>query len=178
MAMKLNITYRKGGESGEWNSEENEAVSRWNRITLILLVVFAVAAGAGHSAGDLTFEAGHAGGFANWFLYCSAAPVLWIGGLISLFFDFADCRLLQLFHRHPFAGLLAVNIFTYGLIWLLGRIFGLRLLGMNKLRIASNFLLLLACWGIFQLLLFGTATIRQQSSVQLIEQPAAATEQN
>ena len=177
--MKLNITYRKGGDSGEWNSEENEVISRWNRFSLALLLVFVLSALAGASARTLTFAAGESCGFADWFLFCSASPLLGVWGLINMFTGGADTALAGLFRSHPVAGLLILNLILYGFIWLLGRVAGIRFLGAAKLRIASNFLMILVCWGIFQLLLFGTTTVWKQSGIrQTLSPTATATEQN
>ena len=176
--MKLNITYRRGGESGEWSSEESEAVSRWNRAALALLVVFVLAALIAASGESLSFEAGNARGFVGWFLFCCAYPLLGLCGLANTLLGTADSSLMEAMHRHPVAGLLILNVLTYGAIWLAGRLAGPRWLGAAKLRIAANFLLILVCWGLFQLLLFGTATIWERGGFRVPASAPAAAERN
>ena len=74
--------------------------------------------------------------------------------------------------------LLILNVLTYGAVWLAGRLAGPRWLGAAKLRIAANFLLILVCWGLFQLLLFGTATIWDRGGFRVPASEPAAAERN
>ena len=158
----MKIRYLRGGEADEWTSAEAQTLRRWDIIALALAGLIAALAliAARTAPADLS---GHApGGFVLWFLLCCAYPMLGIAGVVNWMLGTQDCALMQfLTVSHPVLGLWIFDTATVLAVWGIGRLCALRREAVPTLRIAGNFLLILIGWGVFQLLLFGIASVRQ-----------------
>ncbi len=158
----MKIKYHKTAEVGDLDREELAAVGFWHRICALLGIVIALAAAVGYYGGGPEMELGSSApaGFACWFLLCCAYPVLGVLGLVNMFFGTHDTEFMRyVTQENQVAGVFLIDIVSLAVIWLAGRWAGIRAIGAEKLRIAANFLAILAGWGILQLLLFGAVTI-------------------
>ena len=114
------------------------------------------------------------GGFVLWFLTCCAYPMLGIVGVINWIFGTQDGALMRfLTVEHPVFGLWILDFVTVLAVWGIGRLCALRRETVPSLRIAGNFLLILIGWGVFQMMLFGIASVREFGGFPAKERPAA-----
>ncbi len=160
--MKLKVKYLRGGEADEWTSAESIVLRRWDIIALGLAGLFSLAALIAWRTAPAVLNAPDASGFVLWFLLCCAYPMLGITGLIGWV---AGESFMQGFHTfsaaHPVTTLWALDLLTVAAIWGIGRLCALRRQAVPAIRIAGNFLLILIGWGVFQLMLFGIAQLRE-----------------
>ena len=159
--MKLKVKYLRGGEADEWTSAESIVLRRWDFIALGVAGLFTLAALIAGQTVPAVLNAPDAGGFVLWFLLCCADPMLGITGMIGWV---AGENFMQGFHSasaaHPVAILWVMDLLAITVIWGIGRLCALRRQAVPGLRVAGNFLLILIGWGVFQLMLFGIAQVR------------------
>lgn len=153
--MKLKIKFRESKERGEWSRHEKTAVTVWNRVSLILALIFIVCAAIGFRTSRIDLGDPVAESFVLWFLFCCAYPVLGLLGLAASLFGFADSAFMHFLTRdHQVIGLAIVNGATLIALYLAGRFLIFRYAGAATLRIVANFLIILSGWGFFQLALY------------------------
>lgn len=156
----MKINYRRGTESGGVSWEEGAAARRWNRVCAALVVVFVLAASAGAGSGTgMDFGSPDPAGFALWFLYCCACPMLWLLELLRRVSGVQNSETLRLLAEHQVLGCLVLDLLSVSLLWILLRWRGLRWLGADRMRVAANFMGILLGWGVLQLLCWGVAAV-------------------
>ena len=166
--MKMKITYHRGGDSGEWTSEEHDAIRRWDRMCALLTGIFLLSAAAGLTADGFSLRPESPACFTNWFLFFCSFPMLALTGLCKL--DQIAWVQLML-EQHMLWAVLGASVLSLILLWILGRFLLIRWMGAEKLNVAGNFLLILAGWGIMQLMIFGTTVLWRYHSLNP-DQPA------
>ncbi len=137
------------------DTKKRRAVQYFNRCCLLLMAVvlvsFAVCSGRPY---ELQEASAH--GPALWFLLLMAYPILGVLGLVNIIFGWGDTAVVEYFTvEHPALGLTLLNEIYLGAIWVLVRRRGLGWFGPGGIRAAGNFVLIMACWGAFQLFLVG-----------------------
>ena len=159
--MKLKVKYLRGGEADEWTSAESIVLRRWDFIALGLAGLFSLAALIVWRTAPAALNVPDVSGFVLWFLLCCAYPMLGITGIIGWV---AGEDFMQGFHTvsaaHPVTVLWAMDLLSVAVIWGIGRLCALRRQAVPGLRVAGNFMLILIGWGVFQLMLFGIAQVR------------------
>lgn len=120
-------------------------------LLLVLLAAFLVCYGKPY---ELQAAVSH--GHAVWFLLLVAYPVLGLLGLINVLLGTSDAPIVLYFTvRQPIFGLILADVVYLLLLWLILRRRGGGWFGPGGLHAAGNFVLIVACWGIFQLFLSG-----------------------
>lgn len=160
--MKLKVKYLRGGEADEWTSAESIVLRRWDFTALGLAGLFSLAALIAWKTAPAVLNAPDSGGFVLWFLLCCAYPMLGLAGLIGWV---AGASFMQGFHEisaaHPVLMLWSMDFLSVLVIWGIGRLCAFRRESVPALRVAGNFLLIVIGWGVFQLMLFGVAQLRE-----------------
>ena len=171
--MKMKIKYHRGGDSGEWTSEEHDAIRRWDRMCLLLSGIFLLAAAAGTSAAEFSLRPENPACFTNWFLFCCSFPLLAVTGVCEL----DQIHWVQIFlEQHMLLSVLCASLFSLLVLWGAGRFLLLRWLGAERLHVAGNFLLILAGWGVRQLFIFGSTVLWRYHSLNPDQPPAVQME--
>lgn len=160
--MKLKVKYFRGGGADEWTSEESIVLRRWDWTALGFACLISLAALIAWRTAPVSLNTPAAGGFILWFLLCCASPMLGFAGIIGCvagedfvrsFYGMAEAR--------PILVLWSLDFLTVLVIWGIGRLCALRRQAVPVIRIAGHFLLIVIGWGVFQLMLFGVAQLRE-----------------
>lgn len=126
---------------------------RWDQFSLLLAGCVALAAALGrHHALELGTPSIY--GFLHWFLLCLAYPALELVGLMNLVLGIPDNPMTRYFLSREVLALALVDLATLAAVWALFRFYLGRRFGVQCLRVAGNFLLIVLCWGGLQLSLF------------------------
>lgn len=172
--MKLKVRYLSGGEADEWTSADSQTLRRWDVIALALAGMISLSALIAYRTAPPDLASHAPGGFVLWFLTCCAYPMLGIVGVVNWIFGTQDGALMRfLTVEHPVFGLWILDFVTVLAVWGIGRLCALRRETVPSLRIAGNFLLILIGWGVFQMMLFGIASVREFGGFPAKERPAA-----
>ena len=147
------------------DSKKQRAVQFFNRCTLLLLLVV-VASLALCFEKPYELEKASIHGPALWFLHLTAWPILFLPGVINSFGFIHNTAVMKyLINDNPALILALLACLLIGIIWLILRRYGISWLGVSGMRSAGYFMLIFACWGIFQLLISAVIVLQDTNTL-------------
>ena len=157
---KKNNNYIKASDS-----KKQRAIQFFNRCALLLLLVV-VAALAVCFEKPYELEKASIHGPALWFLHLAAWPILFLPGIINSF-SFANNTAVMkyLIDDNPALILVVLACILIGLVWLIIRRYGISWFGVPGMRSAGYFMLIFACWGVFQLLISAVIVLQDTNTL-------------
>ncbi len=147
------------------DSKKQRAVQFFNRCTLLLLLVV-VASLALCFEKPYELEKASIHGPALWFLHLTAWPILFLPGVINSFSFVHNTAVMKyLINDNPALILALLAGLLIGIIWLILRRYGISWFGVSGMRSAGYFMLIFACWGIFQLLISAVIVLQDTNTL-------------
>ena len=147
------------------DSKKQRAVQFFNRCTLLLLLVV-VASLALCFEKPYELEKASIHGPALWFLHLTAWPILFLPGVINSFGFIHNTAVMKyLINDNPALILALLACLLIGSIWLILRHYGISWFGVSGMRSAGYFMLIFACWGIFQLLISAVIVLQDTNTL-------------
>lgn len=147
------------------DSKKQRAVSFFNRCTLLLLLVIVVSLGV---CFDRPYELEQASvhGPALWFLHLTAWPLLFLPGAINNINWVHNTQVMHyLLESNPALLLAILAMLLLLILWAVLRRWGINWFGVGGLRSAGHFILIFACWGIFQLLICAVIVLQDTNTL-------------
>lgn len=165
---------KRDKRNGALTNKQQNAMHRWNRVCLWMVLVLAVSAIAGQSGGMPDLQGPDAHGFPYWFLLCCAYPALEILSLINIVFGSHNSVIVTVLTRErTVIALTVVNVICVIAVWYFVRGYLFRKFGTFALKVAFNLMLMLLCWGVMQLVLFGMYTLWQGGGFKVLHESRA-----
>ena len=157
---KKNNNYIKASDS-----KKQRAVRFLDRCALLLLAVIIVSLAVCFGKDyELSCPSEH--GPALWFLHLAAWPLLFLPGLVNNFAWAHNTSVMKyLIDSNPALLLALLACLLLGIIYLLIRRYGLSWFGPAGVRAAGNFMLIFACWGIFQLVISAVIVLKDTNTL-------------
>ena len=163
------------------DSKKQRAVEFFTRCTWLLFAVIVVSL---LICFNRSYELEHASahGPALWFLHLTAWPLLFLPGLINnISWVHNTAAMNYLINENPALLLAMLATLLLGVIYLILKRYGLTWFGTGGMRSAGHFMLIFACWGIFQLLLCAVIVLLDTNTLipfhPLKSTPPAAVQQ-
>lgn len=133
------------------DSKKQRAIEFFNRCALLLLVVIVVSLAVCFNQ-PYELEKASVHGPALWFLHLTAWPLLFLPGVINNFSWAHNTEVMRyLINVNPALVLALLGTLLLAIVWGVIRRYGINWFGINGLRSAGHFMLIVACWGILQL---------------------------
>ena len=147
------------------DSKKQRAIQFFNRCTLLLLLVLVASLAL---CFEKPYELEHSSvhGPALWFLHLAAWPILFLPGVINSF-SFANNTMVMryLIDENPALILALLACILLGVVWVVIRRYGISWFGVAGMRSAGHFMLIFACWGVFQLLISAVIVLQDTNTL-------------
>ena len=157
---KKNNNYIKASDS-----KKQRAVQFFNRCTLLLLLVVAISLAL---CFEKPYELEHSSihGPALWFLHLTAWPILFLPGVINSVGYVHDTAVMKyLINENPALILAILACILIFIVWSVIRRYGISWFGVGGMRSAGYFMLIFACWGVFQLLISAVIVLQDTNTL-------------
>lgn len=183
---------KKSGKKNNYlkasDTKKLKALEFFNRCTIFLLLVIIVSL---ILCFEKPYELEHASvhGPALWFLHLIAWPILFLPGVINNFSWANNTAVMKyLIDDNPALVLAILGSLLVGVIWGIIRKWGMAYFGINGMRSAGHFMLIIACWGVLQLAISAVIVLQDTNSLipfhpvkkntQAVQQQPAAGAEN